>query len=108
MNGTEGETNSYVVGATLTFVWIIELEDVGPGWVVWQHHHPSSHTHLLTGAGLILRLHNMIGTGEKVNTLTVLFIFIYSGHVHVCVPIVCVCGIHSILLFVKHQQLLHK
>ncbi len=50
------QTNSRCsVGVTLTFVWVIELEDVGPGRVIWQHHHPSVNTHPLTGAGLVLR-----------------------------------------------------
>lgn len=47
-------SRSSVGGVRLTFVWVIELEDVGSGRVVWQHHHPSSNTHLLTGAGLVL------------------------------------------------------
>lgn len=45
---------SSVGGVKRTFVWVIELENVGSGGVIRQHHHPSSHTHLLTGAGLIL------------------------------------------------------
>lgn len=48
-------TSSCAVGGVKrTFVWVVELEDVGSGRVVWQHHHPSSNTHLLTGAGFIL------------------------------------------------------
>lgn len=43
-----------VGGVKLTFVWVIELEDVGSGRVIWQHHHPPSDTYLLTGTGLIL------------------------------------------------------
>ena len=38
-----------------TFVWVPELEDVQPGGIFWKQHHPASHAHLLTGAGLVLR-----------------------------------------------------
>lgn len=51
----EKENSRGSVGSVkLTFVWVIELEDVGSGRVIWQHHHPPSDTYLLTGTGLIL------------------------------------------------------
>ena len=37
-----------------TFVRIVELENVGSGWVVGQNRDPSRHTHLFTGSGLVL------------------------------------------------------
>lgn len=51
----EKQSSCSLGGARLTFVWVIELEDVGSRRVIWQHHHPSSNTHLLAGAGLVLR-----------------------------------------------------
>lgn len=55
----EEENSGRSVGVKLTFVWVIELEDVGSGRVIWQHHHPPSNRHLLTGAGLILCKHQI-------------------------------------------------
>ena len=37
-----------------TFVRIVELENVGSGWVVRQNGDPSRDTHLFTGSGLVL------------------------------------------------------
>lgn len=53
-DGQRETTGALFCGVTLTFVWVVELEDVGSGWVIWQHHHPSSHAHLLTEVGFIL------------------------------------------------------
>lgn len=38
-----------------TFVRVAELEDVQPGGIIWEQHHPASDAHLLTGAGLVLQ-----------------------------------------------------
>jgi hypothetical protein len=47
-------TNKIMGRKVETFVRIVELENVGSGWVVRQNGDPSRDTHLFTGSGLVL------------------------------------------------------
>lgn len=56
MGGVESTKASGRCGIqSQTSVWVAELEDVEPGGIIWEQHHPTSNTHLLTGAGLVLQ-----------------------------------------------------
>lgn len=80
----EKQSSCSLGGARLTFVWVIELEDVGSRRVIWQHHHPSSNTHLLTGAGLVLRQiwdYSGLDSVQCLNRTEVSFISFRSSHI---------------------------